>query len=132
MREIKFRAWALQQQKLYDVIDICFTSENVKVFEFDRIGSYCSGNILLSFDEIVLMQFTGLKDKNSIEIFEGDVVESGPLGCPGEYRDTCQWEPELAAFVLIDVVAPSTQEAMDYYEVTVIGNIHDNPELLEE
>ena len=85
------------------------------------------------------MQYTGLKYKKRTEefpkgqeIFEGDVVESGPLGCPGEYRDTCQWEPELAAFVLIDVVAPSTQEAMDSYEVTVIGNIHENPELLEE
>jgi len=118
MREIKFRAWDKYQKKIYDVIAIDFKAHTVKVFEFDRIGSYCSGNIDLPFESISLMQYTGLKDKNGKEIYEGDVVD--------RYYDSP--DTELYREVIEDIRVYCCFDCV--YEV--IGTIHESPELLKE
>lgn len=83
-----------------------------------------------------LGQFTGLTDVNGTKIFEGDIVafedvistENGysEQGCRGKVV----WDNETARFEVTNKLSAESYEVL--WECEVIGNIHDNPELLEE
>ncbi|WP_430619629.1 YopX family protein [Enterococcus sp. DIV0183] len=124
----KFRVW---DKNTNDMVD-------VKTIDLEKDGSIgCIvdySNINLDASECILMQSTGLKDKNGVEIFEGDIVQYRD----GEYsylgivkRDCYQFfidgiEPD-DNYGFIDV--SNTFDGTSSLEV--IGNIHENPELLE-
>ena len=81
--------------------------------------------------EKTIGQYTGLKDKNGKEIYEGDVVQTDID------RAYVKWNDKYGYFQLVpigdyyfdsDVIG----QALEYADVEVIGNIYDNPELLEE
>lgn len=75
-------------------------------------------------DDAPLMQFTGLKDKNGKEIYEGDILRYGHFPPTGVY-----WNDDMASFCLTDKQGLPIG-AWQFLAFEVIGNIHENLELL--
>ena len=129
-RDIKFRAWNKEIKKMYEVIEIDFYNEKVGyLFADPTIQGEAVG--YLKFSDIELMQSTGLKDKNSKEIYEGDIL----LG------HSVSPECNVFEFKLIGEVYYSNRGTWDCYsyilggfneQVEVIGNIYENADLLEQ
>ena len=63
MREIKFRCW--YDNQMHKVQDISFRHKTINLFGAD----------IIKFEDGTLMQYTGLKDKNGVEIYEGDIID---------------------------------------------------------
>jgi uncharacterized phage protein (TIGR01671 family) len=78
-------------------------------------------------DPETIGQFTGLTDKNGKKIFEGDIVE---VIHEGVYR--CRWDEGNFEFGLTNGTESFGIGYISPHDIVVIGNIHDNPELLEE
>lgn len=121
----KFRAW---DKNTADVVDI-------KTIDLEKDGSIgCLvdySGINLDVSECIIMQSTGLKDKNGVEIFEGDIVKT--LGADLEVTfSTIKFEE--GAFC-VDYKDLGTEFVFLYFvdsPLEVIGNIYENSELLEE
>lgn len=122
MREIKFRAWnKIVKQILYNVYPI------------DQEGTcnFGSGTII----NCEVMQYTGLKDKNGKEIYEGDIVSIKSQYETDEPIDTkARVEFFDGAFILDFHAMRLTWAVLEYknsnWLIEIIGNIYENPELL--
>ena len=111
-REIKFRAWDKGQK-------------DMKFGELKK-GTIFWNGALLNGAEDTLMQFIGLKDKNGKEIYEGDIVntEEG-IGYISYYIPDCKF------IVVIDGYWDDLDRTLNCYpQIEIIGNIYENPELL--
>jgi len=145
MREIKFRAWDL----------ISGTMRHVSVIEFDAAGEIC--NVALpgpalntkngqyarfeereNGDDLILRQYTGLKDKNGKEIYVGDIFEC-MYARDGhtDHHYVVEYSSDETGFVLIRTGEPCAQTQV-HQKVRdhagwcgkIIGNVYENPELL--
>ena len=122
MREIKFRAWD-------------GTRFLNKTF-FDR-NWYNSDNkcvkALVPEDQhyLKIMQYTGLKDKNGKEIYEGDIVNWFLHTLKRKYVSVIEWDDDLASFCLKNKDWTEFDFIKVFSSLEVIGNIYENPELLE-
>jgi len=81
-------------------------------------------------DHIILMQSTGLKDKNGTLIFEGDIL----LSVEGEdegYKWIVKYHDDWQCGFYLEFTTGGRQTMYSHYKREIIGNIHQNPELLE-
>ena len=96
-----------------------------------EIGRIYMGDTYADFDdpELSLMQFTGLKDKNGKEIYESDYLEDqgGNIGEVIWNQDDCSFAVNWRDADILESLYESDSK---YFEV--IGNIHENPQLLEK
>lgn len=147
MRMIDFRAWDKKESEILDVMYIDFSGNKVgvcnvpkKMFKDGRLHTIYS--IEIDWNEVELMQYTGLKDKNDTEIFEGDIVKRTHL-FDGGYGEThigeVVYDKEYARYVISRPqkhIEPKTEDLRntlsDKSTYEVIGNIYENRELLEE
>lgn len=129
-REIEFRAWLKDEKRMIDVRAIDFDDDgNILSVNYPEGKSY-SG---YDGDNIELMQYTGIKDKNGVKIFEGDIViykyQNDDLKTK---KLTVFFDEEDCSFSLAYKGKPHMYVEKDdakYYKV--IGNIYENKELLE-
>ena len=114
MREIKFRAWDQENNQMINWYDTFF-------YDDSPVTRY-SGDF--SYIEMPLMQYTGLKDKNEVEIYEGDIIRSyNEFGEAFEQLSVVEYDVSTGQLKGIDI------KYIDYEEV--IGNIYENPDLIK-
>ena len=124
----RFRVWDKETKTMIDVSLIDF-KKGFLVGEHWKFGE----TNFMSFDEIELMQSTGILDKNSQEIFEGDVVRQVRT------QPTIENETITGVVTMLEgawlIVNDNEQLASDLWSETdeneIIGNIYENQELLE-
>lgn len=124
----KFRAWDRTRNEMIDVDEIHFYNGKL-----DFIGDAIT--FMRTVDEIELMQSTGLKDKNGVEIFEGDVVQFEDCYTESDFlyinKGIIEWSQ--GSFTVTNRDSAEMEDLLDgeILDVTIIGNIHENPELVE-
>lgn len=117
-RPIIFRAWDLAD-KHWDVPKTEYSRDQGARRYFDSQGSF----IRFNRGDIALMQFTGVKDRNGIEIYEGDVVQRYPKDKYNAF--VVEWSLD-EGWGLPTFIPPETT----LIDFEIIGNIYENPDLI--
>jgi len=121
-REIKFRAWDKENSKFYRMN----TQYDIYIF-FENLGNKHIQN-KINLHRIVLQQYTGLKDKNGKEIYEGDIIEWDAFtGCKIKKRR----RTEVGYYIREWASEFTFPTIMHKKSLEVIGNIYENKELLK-
>ena len=135
MRELKFRIWVNDEERYYDETDeesyqiipngqVTYTSE-----AYEEDGAFYTDTTNAT-DNVVVEQYTGLKDRYGEPIYEGDIIKYAWTRC----NYIVAYRKYDASFVLEnddreEIILFQYNRQNDY---EVIGTIHENPELLEE
>ena len=122
MREIKFKVYIKTENRIVDVIIIDFDEKVIGAMSVNSAGDPYLRKY--DFDQVELMQFTGLYDKNEKNIYEGYILWDEELLRPLEVR----WNK----FCGMVVSGEEYLGDVNFSRSKVIGNIFENPELLEE
>lgn len=119
----KFRAWD-KDNKYMEYTDknlvVCFSNEGVDVVDHTTFSHSCT-----SMQNYELMMPTGLKDKNGVEIYVGDIIR-------GSYNTNIIGYDIVTIEVKEDLLKGFELEQFDLNNTEVLGNIYENPELLKE
>lgn len=127
MREIKFRAWLKEDKRMVNVETMDFTDKSIQYLKKSEINN---AYILRreSFDDVELMQHTGLKDKNGKEIYEGDIVVLNNI----ENDNMCIVRYEHSSYRLEGWSLREDLSNVEDRFLEVVGNIYESKNLLEE
>ena len=130
MREIKFKAWNKTQSRW----EIDFHIEpDGSIWTKSRTASGgWAGSHRQNIEgrnEVILVQFTGLKDKNNKDIYEGDIISYTPFNAKG-YEHSRGMVPDITAFHWFEELELMLTQHPNKCEIEVIGNIFENPELI--
>jgi len=127
MREIKFRAYDTYTKTMLPVVDIIKFTKSEDLY-ITQDGAYGVGINIQYQPYIELMQYTGLKDKNGTEIYEGDILKYMAIA-DGEQIDKVIFD---RGTYVVDYSEDYKQPVNEINHCAeVIGNIYDNPELLK-
>lgn len=139
-REIKFRAWDIVRKEYCDFDLINFKTSEIKYTRWPNYEAIYSRPL----NDFILEQYTGLHDDNGKEIYEGDILELTEIGDDDSWRAVvefgnpnciyswgfqlrpitkCEYDTDILLWV-------ETEEKI--LSCIIIGNAHENPELLEE
>lgn len=135
---IKFRAWDKVSETMHRVEGIRFGINGARVISFVEMNRY-NNNHTRWHTDVELLQSTGLKDRNGVEIFEGDVIDKGYHNLSIENRvgyvkfsqggDSDGW----AHGNWLGWITNNNDSLLDVHEhCTVLGNKYEHPHLLEE
>lgn len=129
MREIKFRAWNKEKKKMLSYGEL---------FNIDCSGEYPFLALVAGHYEnalnplsVKIMQFTGLQDKNSVDIYEGDIITYDYMF--QEKKEVCEvkWNIDKNGFFAENEESQWWIERELKNQFEVIGNIYENSELME-
>lgn len=124
----KFRVWLKSLKWMCDVTNISFDSKFVDICQQGDTERYTEMSV--EFDEVTLMQSTGLKDKNGKEVFVGDIVKMAK----DVYSEPTYYEVvrHRGGAYRLESNQHGCELWLRHADCEVVGNIYENPELLED
>jgi len=124
MRDMKLRVWYKPYKQMCQVESLRFDENGVYTAVLIEEPFY--DRRIVEADEIVIEQFTGLKDKNGVNIYDGDILIDDAGDCL-EY-----WVVKFSDGGFIGECAGVAEPLFELTNLEVIGNIHEDSELVEE
>ena len=129
MREIKFRCWDTENKEMLDVQELDY-QDSYNGQPMIRPTMYSD---YFDTEDMILMQYTGLKDKNGKEIYEGDIIE-WTTHSGHKYKFSVKYSNKYAQYIIVNTkgISMEYEPLGDFENIEVIGNVWEDSDLLND